>query len=472
MSSPPRTPTHRSTSSHRRRPSSLEMSQSRRQSFNRPGSRSGYSPITPRSSHEFEHGSPAQRFDGGGDNGGGLGNLADELGEWGSEDEEMDSQYGEELEHTQDIPVDIGTAVEHDGSTGVHGVANLNGVRDSGVALQSSPSTQSRATLSPSAAIKSKKHVRQRSLYDGSDYGDDSDLENEGITPALESRMAAIESLARRGMEENGSASDEVVKRVTEHLRDLGSQIAIENGATRLKTAHDSLTTHLTHQSRILTSLTASFTGPRAIIPSPDAIEELLPLVEQTLQSLPHSSTDPIVSLSHLTLSTRELLQHLSNVSDTLHMSRQTTTNAARRLRTSKEQVLDWKREQDRTAEGREFIERGDWDRRLRDDFPADSQTTWPQSAPPDKPATLQQDAPRAETPAPLREFAPSPVPGGFRNFSRPSSSSSRFSGRLWVESVQSPVSPRQHTRKASGQAQKSSSDSTFRFSDDELAQN
>ncbi|KAJ4413090.1 hypothetical protein N0V91_000064 [Didymella pomorum] len=480
------------------------MSQSRRQSFNRPGSRSGYSPITPRSSHEFEHGSPAQRFDGGGDNGGGLGNLADELGEWGSEDEEMDSQYGEELEHTQEIPVDIGTAVEHDGSTGVHGVVNLNGVRDSGVALQeSSPSTQSRATLSPSAAIKSKKHTRQRSLYDGSDYGDDSDLENEGITPALESRMAAIESLARRGMEENGSASDEVVKRVTEHLRDLGSQITIENGATRLKTAHDSLTTHLTHQSRVLTSLTASFTGPRAIIPSPDAIEELLPLVEQTLQSLPHSSTDPIVSLSHLTLSTRELLQHLSNVSDTLHMSRQTTTNAARRLRTSKEQVLDWKREQERTAEGREFIERGDWDRRLRereakracgevmegfeeacglwrkrlceglgvasDDFPEDSQVAWPSNVT-EKPP----DPPRAETAAaaPLREFAPSPVPAGFRNFSRPSSSSSRFSNRSWVESVQSPVSPRQNTRKASEKAQKSSSDSTFRFSDDELAQN
>lgn len=152
------------------------------------------------------------------------------MGEWGSEDEEMESEFGEELEPPQEDAAYIGTAVEHDGSTGVHGV---NGVRDSGVALQSSPSTQSRATLSPSAAIKAKKHSRQRSLYDGSDYGDDSDLDNEGITPALESRMAAIESLARRGIEENGSASDEVVKRVTDQLRDLGSQIAIENGATR-----------------------------------------------------------------------------------------------------------------------------------------------------------------------------------------------------------------------------------------------
>ncbi|KAH6620375.1 hypothetical protein C7974DRAFT_315930 [Boeremia exigua] len=367
MSSPPRTPTHRGSSSHRRPPSSLDMSQSRRQSFNRPSSTSGYSPVTPRSSRDFDNGSPAQRFGGGRGNGGGLGNLADELGEWGSDDEEMDSEFGEELDHTQEGPVDIGTAVEHDGSTGGQGAINPDGVRDSGVALQSSPSTQSRATLSPGAAIKTKKHSRQRSLYDGSDYGDDSDLDNEGVTPALEARMAAIESMARRGMEENGSASDEVVKRVTERLRDLGSQLAVENGATRLKTAHDSLTTHLTHQSRVLTSLTASFTGPRAIIPSPEAIEELLPLVEQTLQSLPHSSTEPLVQLSHLTLSTRELLQHLSNVSDTLHMSRQTTTNASRRLRTSKEQLHEWKRESERTVEGREFIERGDWDRRLRE---------------------------------------------------------------------------------------------------------
>ena len=235
MSSPPRTPTHR------RHPSSFDMPHSRRQSFNRPSSRSGYSPITPRSSHEFDHGSPAQQFGGGRDNGGGLGNLADELGEWGSEDEEMDSEFGEELEQPQEDVATIGTAVEHDGSTGIQGVVGLNGVRDSGVAMQSSSSTQSKATLSPSAAIRTKKHARQRSLYDGSDYGDDSDLENEGITPALEARMAAIESLARRGMEENGSASDEVVKRVTEHLRDLGSQIAIENGATR----YNSPSTHL-----------------------------------------------------------------------------------------------------------------------------------------------------------------------------------------------------------------------------------
>lgn len=48
-------------------------------------------------------------------------------------------------------------------------------------------------------------------------------------------------------------------------------------------------------------------------------------------------------------------------------MSRQFTTNATRRLRTSKEQLQEWKRENEHSEEGRAFIERGDWDRRLRE---------------------------------------------------------------------------------------------------------
>lgn len=230
MSSPPRTPMHRPTSSHRRHPSSLDMTYntpSRRQSINRRSS--GFSVITPRSSREFEQGSPVQHFDGGGDSNG-LGNLADELGEiWDDDEEPMDEEFGEELEMQEDDFSGIGTAVEHDGSFGADSAVNVNGVRDSGVAMQSS----SPVRLSPGSAMKTKRHTRQRSLYDGSDYGEDSDLDSEGISPALDARMAAIESLARRGTEENGSASDQVIHRVTEQLRDLGSQMAIENGATR-----------------------------------------------------------------------------------------------------------------------------------------------------------------------------------------------------------------------------------------------
>jgi hypothetical protein len=245
MSSPPQSPTQRPTSSHRRHPSSLDMSYntpSRRQSLNRRSS--GYSPVTPRSSHEFEHGSPAQHFDGGGDSNG-LGNLADELGEiWDDDEEVADEEYGDELEAPQADFAEIGTAVAHDGTAGLNSAVNVNGVRDSGVAMQPSPSTNH--GLSPDAAARARKHNRQRSLYDGSDYGSDSDFDNDGISPAMESRMAAVESLARRGMEENGSAADQVVKRVTEQLRDLGSQIAIENGATRFAYAAKNTRTWLT----------------------------------------------------------------------------------------------------------------------------------------------------------------------------------------------------------------------------------
>jgi hypothetical protein len=136
---------------------------------------------------------------------------------------------------------------------------------------------------------------------------------------------------------------------------------------TRLKTAHDALTTHLIHQSRTLTSLAASFSGPRPIIPDPDAIEELLPLIQSTLELLPHPSAEPIVALSHLTHSSRDLLQHLATVSDTLHMSKQDTVKASRSLKVSKEQLLDWKRENEKTKEGHEYIEHGDWDRRLKE---------------------------------------------------------------------------------------------------------
>lgn len=136
--------------------------------------------------------------------------------------------------------------------------------------------------------------------------------------------------------------------------------------ASRLKTAHDALTTHLTHQSRILTSLTASFSGPRAIIPDPEIIDALLPLITSTLELLPHSQHEPVVALSQLTAANRDLLENLSNVQDSLHMTRQTTVNATRRLKSSKDQLAEWKRDQDLREAGVVWIEKGDWDEKLK----------------------------------------------------------------------------------------------------------
>jgi hypothetical protein len=109
--------------------------------------------------------------------------------------------------------------------------------RDSGIDVGSSPPKHANAQLSPSSASTSKNghgHKRKESRYDGSEYGSESDLEEtELVSAGLEARMAAVEAMARRGLEENGSERDGVVGRLTERLRDLGSQSEMEMGVTR-----------------------------------------------------------------------------------------------------------------------------------------------------------------------------------------------------------------------------------------------
>jgi hypothetical protein len=178
---------------------------------------------------------------GGGD---GLGNLADELAgldEWDGEEDE-DGEYGDE--GTSELGNDL-----HQSNGHINGLKlDADKTRDSGIDVSSSPLTADTSVcgkmgmlepgphLSPVQQQKQRKtsrHRRQYSEYDGSDYGE-SDLEEVPlISPALEARMAAVEGLARRGMETNGSADDGIVERTVERLRDLGSQSGVEGGATR-----------------------------------------------------------------------------------------------------------------------------------------------------------------------------------------------------------------------------------------------
>lgn len=86
--------------------------------------------------------------------------------------------------------------------------------------------------LSPPSPRR-KSHRRNESAYDGSEYGSESDLDASGVPPSLVAKIDAIESLARRGTESYGGPDDDVVKRVTTGLRDLGSQSSVEGSASR-----------------------------------------------------------------------------------------------------------------------------------------------------------------------------------------------------------------------------------------------
>ncbi|KAI9702690.1 MAG: hypothetical protein M1820_006074 [Bogoriella megaspora] len=394
MSSPPQTP-----SSHRRRPSSISVnSQTPTRGHRRRSSAAAYSPITPRSTHRpgsidhsYEDGidenSALHESTGGvGSIGNGLGSLADELADAEEYDDDEDIEDGEEFEAGMggaSSPVlangtsQYGTPARH------HRQVSRTVGGDSGIDVSTSTTTSSPASkpemLSPeSTSARSKsngrgsRHRRQRSVYDGSDYGDDSDLEaSEGFSAGLESRLADVESLVRRGTEENGSASDGVVQRVIEDLRDLGGQVGVEGGATRLSTAHNSLTTHLSHQTRLLTSLTSTLFSPLSIPPSPALLDEILPLLTQLLtsptSSLPYPSTKISPALYSLSTSTASLLNTLSSLSDTLQLSRQTTTSASRSLRNTQQVLAELQKEMAMAEEGRRWIERGGWEQRLRE---------------------------------------------------------------------------------------------------------
>ena len=143
----------------------------------------------------------------------GWANLADELADAfsdsGEEDEEVYQDEAADLVDPQ----------------AVHGAT-----RDGGADINGGPITD--GSLGIPSPLK-RSHQRKGSEYDGSEYGSESDLDSAGMPPTLVAKIDAIESLARRGTESYGGPADDVFRRVTDGLRDLGSQSTVEGSASR-----------------------------------------------------------------------------------------------------------------------------------------------------------------------------------------------------------------------------------------------
>ncbi|KAI9756853.1 MAG: eukaryotic translation initiation factor 3 subunit A [Chaenotheca gracillima] len=359
--SSPRTPTHRRHRSSRGAPTSPIIVES--SPMQRPRSRKSSmpSPMTPR--HQSVQGvnaalGAAGEFQGDNEMGNGLGSLADELAEGWDEDEEAD------MEDVSGLPEG-----DNDDNGGAEAAEALERA-----GTQTEPTTPiskaqaRRETLSPGMGGGQNRshHRRKESQYDGSDYGSESDLEPTGLTRGLETRISEIEALARQGQVLDGAQpADDVIQSVIAGLRDLGGQASVENGATRLITAHTALTTHLAHQTRSLHSLTYPLLSPLSIPPSAELIDTLLPFLTDLASAIPEPTTLALHSLADLHALSADLTATLSYLSDSLHMSRQTTTAAARKLRATKELVDEIRRDSDGVEEGIRWIERGKWNDRL-----------------------------------------------------------------------------------------------------------
>lgn len=289
----------------------------------------------------------------GSNSGNGLGNLADELADALSDGE--DEYY--EGSGAPDIAVDT---TEGDPE-------RQEGVRDSGVDITSPTERKNKhlsLTLPPTT--NGRGHRRKGSQYDGSEYGSDSDLDSPGMPSSLVAKIDAVESLARRGTENNGGPTDGVFQRVTDGLRDLSSQSNVESNTSRLITAHTALTTHLTHQTRQLHNLTFPLLNPLAPPPDAETIDGLLPELTTLQEMMPRPSQAAFTNIMGLQNLTNELVHSLSVVSDTLQVSRQVTTTATRRLKTAKELVAEMRREEELRDEGERWLARGNWGERLQ----------------------------------------------------------------------------------------------------------
>ncbi|KAL6408054.1 hypothetical protein AUP68_09101 [Ilyonectria robusta] len=282
--------------------------------------------------------------------GNGMGNLADELADAFS-DSGDEGEYDDGDLDGESLGPDEGHPDEASGTKGINSPEGHDSDRVAPASL---------TLLSPR-----RGHQRQKSEYDGSEYGSESDLESPGMPPGLVAKIDAVESLARRGNENVGGPADDVFKRVTTGLRDLGSQSSVEASASRLITAHSALTTHLTHQTRQIHNLTFPLLSPLAPPPDEETIEELVPLLLSLSDNMPRPSTSAFNSLTALHTITSDLVQTLNYLSDTLHMSRQTTTMATRRLRSAKEIVAEMRREEELKEEGERWLTRGNWGERL-----------------------------------------------------------------------------------------------------------
>ena len=249
------------------------------------------------------------------------------------------------------------------------------------------------AKSKPTDARRGERPARNNK-YDGSEYGSLSDSEiSTDLPPGLKAAIADVEAVTKQSQHQQSQKGDpfdpqhtrqtsqplarvpeqpddptpdsDPVLRLLSELRDLGPQATLETHATRLITSHTALAMHITHQTRALQSLSYTILSPLSPPPDPDTIDALLPLLAASLTSTPQPTTNALQDLARLGAAGRDVVGTLGALSDSLHMSREITNTAARRLRSARELVGQLRREWECAEVGRRWIEEGGWEGRL-----------------------------------------------------------------------------------------------------------
>ncbi|KAI9670950.1 MAG: hypothetical protein M1831_005035 [Alyxoria varia] len=258
--------------------------------------------------------------------------------------------------------------------------------------------TKAKLKPKPTDARLHTRPTRENTKYDGSEYGSLSESEiSTDLPPGLKAAIADVEAVTKQAQEQKSQKGDpfdphqkrqqqqsqplarvpeqpdqpspdsDPVTRLLAELRDLGPQATLETHATRLITSHTALAMHITHQTRALQSLSYTLLSPLSPPPDPTHIDALLPLLVASLNSTPQPAVHTLQDLVRLSTAGRDVIGTLGALSDSLHMSREITNTAARRLRSAREVVGELRREWECAEVGKRWIEEGGWEGRLRE---------------------------------------------------------------------------------------------------------
>jgi hypothetical protein len=268
--------------------------------------------------------------------GGGGGNLADELDQL--DDDEYDDDTLDELPDT--------TEKEQEGEV-------LEGARDSGIDVsysskRSSP-TQSRNFSKPFA--QSQKPP------------DEVEQVEERFTPELEDCLHAIQRMASYA----DGTEDPLVPRAIAQMQDLGNQTTLENMTQRMNTSTNSVSSHVGKETKALQALSATLYTPLIFSAplDPNILEEISPLIETLLASLPLPDPAVLTAFQKLSRETESTVNSLSQLTDTIQMGKQSTNAAARHLRSTQTVLVEMRHERERADAAREELAAGPWQERI-----------------------------------------------------------------------------------------------------------
>jgi hypothetical protein len=305
-----------------------------------------------------------------------LGNLADELGQaWDDEADEEEDGHSTFLEGLREGDVAQDSPMMREFQSPMHDLGfgmPLQSPRDQYNGLSPTSSVPPHHSDSQPQEAKKPAHQRHESAYDGSDYGPESEAEqdDETMSPMLRKRLRDIENLTRMCVNPEDAVSEGggTVRRVISGLKDLGPQANIEYGVTRLSTAYTSMATHRTHKTRDLFTQSHSLMYGGSLWQLPEElIDLLLDDINNLASALPFlRPQNPLLSLQILASQTDELTHTLRSLTDLLQESRLVSSAATRKLKSVRDMVDDMALEEELVENSILLIQAGDWDRRCR----------------------------------------------------------------------------------------------------------